>query len=59
MCESNYGCWGNGQCNKMLDNEKHCFDGGDCNYKFGKQSKCNSEGNNLRNEKNILSLLCT
>ena len=44
MCDSNFGCWGNGQCNQMLNDEEHCFDGGDCNYKYGKPSKCNDAG---------------
>ena len=51
MCDSNYACWGNGQCNKMFDNKKHCFDGGDCDYKYEKMSKCgNNEGNNEENK---------
>ena len=41
FCDSNLICWGNGQCNSFLNNEKHCFDGGDCSRKFAKKSECN------------------
>jgi hypothetical protein len=34
-------CWGNGQCNSFLNNEKHCIDGGDCSRTFAKLSECN------------------
>ena len=41
MCDSNFFCWGSGECNSFLNNEEHCFDGGDCNRKVVKSAKCN------------------
>ena len=40
-CESNFGCWGDGQCNQFLNTSKNCFDGGDCSKPEVKMSKCN------------------
>ena len=32
MCKSNEYCWGNGICDPIMNNRKHCYDGGDCDY---------------------------
>ena len=41
-CESNFGCWGDGQCNLFLNTSKNCFDGGDCSKTDVKiMSECN------------------
>ena len=35
FCKSNEKCWGDGVCDPVLNNTKHCFDGGNClNYKY-------------------------
>ena len=40
-CESNFGCWGDGQCNEFLNTFKNCFDGGDCSKPEMRMSECN------------------
>ena len=30
FCKSNEKCWGDGVCDPVLNNTKHCFDGGNC-----------------------------
>ena len=42
ICNSNYACWGNGECNSFLNHAKFCFDGGDCTSKDKTMSKCNN-----------------
>ena len=27
-------CWGDGVCDPIMNNTKHCFDGGDCTYQY-------------------------
>ena len=35
FCKSNEKCWGDGVCDPVLNNTKHCFDGGNClNYEY-------------------------
>ena len=34
ICKSNEKCWGDGICDPVLNNAKHCFDGGDCTYRY-------------------------
>ena len=34
ICVSNKNCWGDGVCDPVMNNTKHCFDGGDCNYHY-------------------------
>ena len=40
-CESNYLCWGSGECNLFLNTSESCYDGGDCLYQDIEMSRCN------------------
>ena len=59
MCDSNYRCWGNGECNQFLNNSTYCYDGGDCSNKnftlalCNNATCCNGTGITMKN-----SLLC-
>ena len=59
MCDSNYRCWGNAECNQFLNDSTHCYDGGDC-FNTTKLASCNNatccNGTGITMKNSLISL---